>query len=237
MLCADSLDPGAASEIVTIIPNMLDWIASLHTPEKISAIIQGGGWLIIVGIVFAETGLLVGFFLPGDSLLITAGVLSNPLNPNHIPALGVVWLNISLSIAAFVGDQVGFFLGARAGDAIWKKKEGRFFKKQHLKEAHEFYERYGSWAIIGAKYVPIMRTFVPFVAGMARMSHRKFTLASLFGAIFWITSLIWLGYFLGQTKLANRLDKIIVVVIVVSTIPLIGSVLKRYRKAARSRAS
>lgn len=206
---------------------MLEFFQSLHSSEGISEIIQAGGVLALVIIIFAETGLLVGFFLPGDSLLITAGVLANPGNPNHVSGLDIVFLNIVLCIAAVVGDQVGFYLGSKSGDRIWKRPDGRFYKRRHLEEAHAFYERWGGIAVVAARYVPILRTFVPFAAGMARMPYRSFVWWNVFGGILWITSLLWLGYFLGGTKLADRLDKIIVVVILVSVLPLAFGVVKR----------
>ncbi len=208
---------------------MFDWLKDIHTAQGISQMVASGGVFVITAIIFAETGLLVGFFLPGDSLLITAGVLANPANPNHISSLDIIYLNIILILAAVIGDQVGYILGRKTGDAIWQKPDGRFYKKKYLVEAHAFYEKHGSWSITLARYVPILRTFVPFIAGVARMSYKKFALWNIFGGILWITSLLWVGYFLGQTQLANRLDKIIVVVILVSTIPIFIGFLKKYQ--------
>src|SRR4051812_4323228 len=115
---------------------MLDWLRELHSAEGISQIVQAGGVFAITAIIFAETGLLVGFFLPGDSLLITAGVLANPANPNHIDALNVFMLNVILATAAIVGDQLGYFLGKKAGDSVWNRPDGRFYKRKHLEAAH-----------------------------------------------------------------------------------------------------
>jgi membrane-associated protein len=207
---------------------MMEWLKTLHSAEGISRIIEAGGLLALVAIVFAETGLLVGFFLPGDSLLITSGVLANPANPHHVQALDIVWMNILLMIAAIVGDQVGYMLGHKTGDAIWDRPDSRFFKKKHLMEAKAFYEKYGGFSVVAARYVPIVRTFVPFVAGVARMPYRKFVFWNISGGILWVTSLLWIGYYLGQTQLANRLDKIIVVVIFVSILPMIIGGLKRW---------
>lgn len=207
---------------------MFDWLKDLHTAQGISQLVESGGLIVLTTIIFAETGLLIGFFLPGDSLLITAGVLANPANPHHLQSLDIIWVNIILVIAAVVGDQVGYLLGKKAGDSIWQRPDGRFYKKKYLIEAHAFYEKHGSWSITLARYVPILRTFVPFVAGVARMSYKKFVFWNAFGGILWITSLLWVGYFLGQTKLANSLDKIIVVVILVSTLPIIFGFFKKY---------
>lgn len=207
---------------------MLDWLRELHSAEGISQIIQAGGLVAIIAIIFAETGLLLGFFLPGDSLLITAGVLANPANPHHLASLEVVWLNLILIIAAVTGDQLGYYLGHKTGDAIWQKPDGRFYKRRHLEAAHAFYEKYGGLSVVAARFVPIFRTFVPFAAGMARMPYTKFVFWNAFGGVFWITSILWLGYYLGQTSLANRLDKIIVVVIIVSVLPIVIGALRRY---------
>lgn len=212
---------------------MLEWLQQLHSSQGIAEIIATGGMIALVGIIFAETGLLVGFFLPGDSLLITAGVLANPANPNHIASLDVWTMNILLMIAAIVGDQLGFYLGHKVGDRIWERPDGRLYKRAHLKEAHDFYMKYGGPAVVAARYVPIMRTFVPFVAGVARMPYRNFVFWNIGGGILWITSLLWVGYYLGQTSLANRLDKLIVLVIFVSILPLAFGAVKRFLGAKK----
>ncbi len=205
---------------------LLAWVKTLHTSAGISEIIATGGWIALVVIIFAETGLLVGFFLPGDSLLITAGVLSNTLNPNHIPGLEPVFLNIVLVIAAILGDQTGYYLGLRTGPAIWNRPYSKLFKRKHLLAAQEFYKKYGGPSVVAARYVPIVRTFVPFLAGVARMPYRRFVFWNVLGGVLWITSLIWLGFYLGQTGFANRLDKLIVVVIGISLLPMIIGALK-----------
>lgn len=213
---------------------MLDWLKELHSAAGISRLIEAGGLIALIGIIFAETGLLVGFFLPGDSLLITAGVLANPGNPHHIAALDIAVLNVALAIAAIVGDQLGFVLGRKAGDRVWNRPDGKFYKRKHLEAAHAFYEKYGGPSVVAARYVPIMRTFVPFAAGMARMPYRNFVFWNIGGGILWITSLLWLGYYLGQTSLANRLDKIIVVVIFVSILPMVIAGLKKWWSQRRA---
>ncbi|MCC6276629.1 MAG: VTT domain-containing protein [Oligoflexia bacterium] len=209
---------------------MIDWISTLHSSQGISQIIQAGGIIALTLIIFAETGLLVGFFLPGDSLLITAGVLSNPLHPQHVPALDPLFLNLVLCGAAVVGDQVGFYLGHKTGNRIWRRPDSWLYKRKHLEAAQDLYQRFGGPAVVGARYVPILRTFVPFVAGVAKMPYKNFVFWNISGGILWITSLIWLGYFLGQTPLANRLDKLIVVVVFISILPMLISVTKRLRR-------
>jgi membrane-associated protein len=212
---------------------IFDKVKWLHSPEGISQIVGSGGLIALTIIVFAETGLLVGFFLPGDSILITAGVLANPANPNFVAALDIVQMNIVLAIAALAGNQVGYFLGHKVGDRIWERPDGRFYKKKNLVAAQEFYKKYGGFSVVAARYVPIIRTFVPFVAGMARMPYKKFVSWDIWGGILWITSLLWIGYYLGQTSLANRLDKIIVIVVFVSVLPMVLGVAKKYFSKAQ----
>ena len=214
---------------------MLHWLKELHSAAGISQIIETGGLIALVAIIFAETGLLLGFFLPGDSLLITAGVLANPANPHHVGILQILQLNVLLALAAIIGNQTGFFLGRKIGQKIWDKPDGRFYKKAHLQEAHRFYETYGGFSVVAARYVPILRTFVPFAAGLARMPYRKFVFWDISGGLLWITSLLWIGYYLGQTPLANRLDKIIVLVVFVSAIPLVVTALKRWIRSRNQR--
>jgi len=209
---------------------IVDWTRGLHTPAGISHLVAVGGFYALIFIIFAETGLLLGFFLPGDSLLITAGVLANPANPNYVSTLNIVTLNIVLALAAVIGQQLGFFLGRKVGDKMWSKPDGVLYKKKHLQAAHDFYERHGSISLVAARYIPIIRTFVPFVAGMARMSPKVFMTWNLVGGVLWITSLVWIGYFLGQTQLANRLDKIILVVIFVSVLPMFAGALRGLSK-------
>lgn len=212
---------------------MVEWLANLHSAQGITALIGTGGLVAITFIIFAETGLLLGFFLPGDSLLITAGILANPAHPHHLPTLDIFVLNVVLVLAAIIGNQTGYFLGKKTGDRIWTRPDSRFFKRRHLEEAHDFYNRWGGLSIVAARFVPIFRTFVPFVGGVARMPYRQFVLWDIGGGFLWITSLVWLGFFLGKTDLANRLDKVIVVVIFVSILPIVISALGRWKKRSR----
>lgn len=202
-------------------------LKSFHDPATFTSWLSTGGIWVVNAVVFAETGLLFGFFLPGDSLLITAGVLSNPANPNSIMGLSTLNLNLTLVIAAFLGDQLGYYLGRKSGDTIFNRPDGRFFKRKYVVEAHAFYERHGILAIMACKFIPIFRTFVPFVAGVATMKYSKYIFWDFVGSFVWITSLLWLGHFLGQTEMANRLDKLILIVIFVSILPMLIGVLKR----------
>jgi membrane-associated protein len=207
--------------------HLLEWVKSLHNPETFALWLSQGGLVVITLIIFAETGLLLGFFLPGDSLLITAGVFANPANPNHIAGIEIWMLALVLTVTAILGDQVGYWLGRKTGELIFEKEDGLFFKKKYLLQAKAFYDRYGRAAIVACRFVPILRTFVPFVAGVTKMNYTRYVKWDVFGGFLWINSMLWIGYFLGQTEFANRLDKVIVLVIFVSTIPMLVGALKK----------
>jgi membrane-associated protein len=211
-----------------LMDSIIEFVKSLHSEEGIKQLVLSGGLIVLIGIIFAETGLLVGFFLPGDSLLITAGVIAAQKAGNGDPLLNIWTLNFALTAAAIIGDQVGFYLGRKTGNAIFSRPDSRFFKKKHAEAAHEFYVKHGGKAIVFARFVPIMRTFVPFIAGVAEMPYRNFVLWNIFGGIFWVTSLLWAGYALGLTPWARRLDKIIVIVIFISILPLIFGTVKAF---------
>jgi membrane-associated protein len=212
---------------------LLDFLRSLYTTEGLVALIRTGGLLALVVIVFAETGLLIGFFLPGDSLLTTAGILSSP----HAVGGGIfdpVVLVVCLSVAAIAGDQVNYALGRKAGRVVFSRPDGRFIKRRYFEEAHAFYVTRGASAIVLARFVPILRTFVPFVAGVAEMPYRRFVVFNVLGGVLWVTSLIALGYFIGATPLGEKLHRVILVVIAVSLLPLVGTAYKVWRGARRS---
>jgi membrane-associated protein len=206
---------------------ILHWVKSLHDPNTFALWLSQGGLIIVAAIIFAETGLLFGFFLPGDSLLITAGVFANSANPNHIAGIEILALSAVLTLTAIIGDQLGYFLGRKTGDVVFKREDGLIFKKRYLLDAKAFYDRYGVAAIIACRFIPILRTFVPFIAGVGRMEYSRFVKFDILGGALWINSLLAVGYFLGQTEFANRLDKVIVIVIFVSTLPMIFGVVKR----------
>lgn len=192
--------------------------------------IAAGGLLLLAVIIFAETGILAGFFLPGDSLLVTAGVFCgfDPRDPSKPPLLDVGTCMVVLSAAAIAGDWLNFHFGAWTGDRIWQRPDGRFFKRRYLEEAQAFYARHGGLALAGARFVPIARTFVPFAAGMARMPYRAFVLWNVAGAILWVCSLLALGRWLGTNEVMRRnLHLLILVVVGISLIPLVVTVLKR----------
>lgn len=211
---------------------MLEWLKQLYSPDGLTQLLAAGGMFVIVAIVFCETGILAGFFLPGDSLLVTAGVLCalDPTDPKKPPVFDFGTLSTLVVLAAIVGDWVNFWLGRITGNRVWQKPDGRFFKKRYLEEAHEFYERHGGAALALGRFIPIVRTFVPFAAGMARMSFRSFMIWNVLGAGAWVYSMMALGHWCGrQEMLRKNLHLLILVIIAVSFLPLVIGVIKRMR--------
>ena len=200
----------------------------LHSIYDVEGIIRTGGPLLVCIIVFIETGFFVGFFLPGDSLLVTAGVFS---------AAGVIplkWLLLPVMLCAIVGDQIGYWIGRGAGVAIYKREDSFFFRRRHLQRAHDFYEKYGGKTIILARFVPIIRTFCPPVAGAAQMPYLRYLTYDIFGGAIWVGTMILGGFFLGRTipNISQRIHYVILVVIFLSLLPAIISIL-RARRAER----
>ena len=211
----------------------------LNPKSIIETMLAKGGIFVYVGlvfIVFAETGLAVGFFLPGDSLLVVAGLFA------ATGQLNVAVLLSSLFVAAVVGDAVGYYTGAKMGPRLFSRQKSLLFRPSHLQKAHDFYERYGGKTIIIARFVPIVRTFAPIVAGAAQMPYRKFVVFNLAGGFLWVFSMILTGYFLGtllRDKLGINLDEhiewVVIVVILLSLIPPIYEYLKsRFKKKPAS---
>jgi membrane-associated protein len=207
---------------------IVDFVRSLYTTEGLIAVIRTGGLLALVAIVFAETGLLVGFFLPGDSLLVTAGILSSP----HAVGGGVFdpfALVACLCVAAVAGDQVNYAIGKKTGEVVYNRPDGRLIKRRHFEQAHAFYVARGGSAIVLARFVPILRTFVPFVAGVAEMPYRRFVAFNVVGGTLWVVGLVGLGHFLGGTALGAQLHRVILVVVAISLLPLVWSARKLWR--------
>jgi membrane-associated protein len=190
---------------------------ALHLLADLKGLIQWGGMFLVCAIMFVETGLFIGFFLPGDSLLVTAGIFA---------AAGHLRIGLLLSVVplcVIAGDQLGYWIGRRAGKALYKKDDSLLFKKRHLERAHLFYEKYGGKTIIMARYVPIVRTFAPPVAGAARMNYRKYISFSILGGILWVWSMVLVGYFLASAipDVDKHLHIVIAVVILLSILPAI----------------
>jgi membrane-associated protein len=215
-------------------PKIMEFLSTLIHPRELVHFITTlySGWLVYVAlfaIVFAETGLLVGFFLPGDSLLFTIGVVcaSGDLS------LGVV---IGLLIAAAViGDTTGYFLGRASGPRIFSRPKSRLFNPAHLRETQEFYAKHGGKTLIYARFVPIIRTFAPFVAGVGSMPYSRFISFSIFGGIGWITFMTLLGYGLGQIPIVQKyFDLVVLAIIALSLMPAAMQILKSRRNPATS---
>jgi membrane-associated protein len=210
-----------------VLDAILHFFHSLYNPDGLKELIRAGGAPLICAIVFVETGFFVGFFLPGDSLLVTAGIFS---------AAGVIplkWLLLPVMFCAIVGDQIGYWIGRSAGTALYRREDSLFFRRSHLQRAHDFYEKYGGRAVILARFVPIVRTFCPPVAGAAKMSYTRYLAFDVFGGIFWVGTMILGSYFLGHLipNIAQRIHYVIVVVILVSVLPVIVSLLRARRSS------
>lgn len=186
----------------------------LRHPENI---IAWGGYVILFCIIFAETGLLIGFFLPGDSLLFVAGAYA-AANPHH---LHIAWLLVLLSIAAISGDALGYYIGRKLGRRLFDRPNSRFFKQEHLRRTQEFYEKHGPKTIVLARFVPIVRTFAPTVAGVGEMTYRKFVMYNVLGGVGWIFSMLLAGYFLGSIPwIKENFEKAVLGIIFVSLLPV-----------------
>jgi membrane-associated protein len=220
-----------------MIHSLIEFVRTLTTPAKLIALLStvfGGWWgyLLLFGVVFAETGLLVGFFLPGDSLLFTVGVVAGA------GELNIVLINIVLMAAAIIGDTVGYFLGRQAGPRIFSRPDSRFFKREHLLRTKEFYERHGGKTIIYARFVPIIRTFAPFVAGVGEMNYGRFVSFNVFGGIGWVALMTTLGYHLGSVPFVQQhFEKVIFAIIFVSLLPVMFHALEGRRAKKREAAA
>ncbi|MCU1574449.1 MAG: hypothetical protein JWO93_2531 [Micrococcaceae bacterium] len=219
---------GGGSVSTGLLPPWLDPQVILSNPAL-------GPWVVVLAgaIIFAETGLLIGFFLPGDSLLFTAGLLA---------ATGTIQFNVALLVAllivcAFVGNQVGYFIGRKAGPALFNRPDSRLFKRENVDKAHRFFEKHGGMALVLARFVPIVRTFVPVIVGVAGMQRRRFVLFNAVGAVLWAGGVTTLGYILGDRVpwVQENLDVIFIVIVLISVVPLIIEFLKGYTARRKGR--
>ncbi len=207
---------------------LLEPILKLFKPETL---IQGG-YILMTAVVFVETGLLIGFFLPGDSLLVTAGIFAAR------GELNILYINLLLIPAAILGDTVGYWIGYLSGPKLFNRKKSLVFNPEHLNKAHEFYEQHGGKTIVIARFMPIVRTFAPVVAGMGKMNYRSFLLYNVFGGIGWVASMSLVGYFLGKQfpGAVKRLEVIILVVVFISILPgIIGLMKAKWSRSAQPR--
>jgi len=201
-----------------------------HFLTDVRGLVQAGGYIALAIIVFAETGLMVGFFLPGDSLLVTAGLFAAKGD------LNIVTLNALLIVCAIAGDATGYFIGWKLGPALFKKEDSLLFKKKHLIATHDFYERHGGKTIIIARFVPVVRTFAPVVAGMANMKYRHFALFNVIGGVAWVFSMTMIGYLLVTLFPATEkhIETVIIIVIFVSLLPGLIEYLRQRKRGAQS---
>jgi len=212
-----------------MIKQLFDLYRSLTNPDSLIHLLGTllSGWLgyaAMFAVVFAETGLLVGFFLPGDSFLFTIGVVSGA------GAVNFLTVNIVLMLAAMLGDSTGYFLGRKAGSSVFNRPDSRIFKREYVTRTQAFYDRYGRKTIILARFVPIVRTFAACVAGVGQMPYLRFLPLSICGGIGWVLLMTTLGYELGSIPFVRRnFDKVILGIIFVSLLPTIVEVVKARR--------
>jgi membrane-associated protein len=189
-------------------------------------LIRWGGYVVLFVIVFTETGLLIGFFLPGDSLLITAGLVA------AAGGLNIWWLNVILIVAAVTGDSVGYAIGLRLGPRLFTRPKSLLFNPRHIERTRAFYARHGAKTIVIARFVPIVRTFAPVVAGVGQMEYRRFVFYNVAGGVGWVTSMTWAGYALGRAipNVADYVHVIVVVVVILSVIPIVVELVRERRR-------
>lgn len=189
-----------------------------------------GGLAIIGAIIFAETGLLIGFFLPGDTLLFTAGFFAAQ---GHLPLAGVMAV---IFFSAIIGDNVGYTVGKKSGPRLFKKQDGLIFRQEYILKAEKFYEKHGGKTIILARFVPIVRTFAPIVAGIGKMDHKRFMAYNIVGSAIWTSSIVLLGYWLGNLIDPHTMEKYIIVAVMLATAITVGPTLYHLIREPRFRA-
>ena len=211
---------------------IIDFVRSLYNAERLLELVRtllssSLGVAGLAGIIFAETGLLAGFFLPGDSLLFSVGVASGAAGLNIYFICGL------LMLAAFLGDNLGYFLGYHAGPRVFSRPKSRFFHPDQIKRTHAFYEKYGARAIMYARFIPIVRSCTPFIAGVARMPYSRFLIFSFLGGTIWIVAVTTLGSQLGQVELVRKnFEKVLLAIIVLSLAPVVSELLKTRRASS-----
>jgi membrane-associated protein len=203
--------------------------------RELEGLLTWGGYPVLIAIIFAETGLLVGFFLPGDSLLVTAGVLvgAGKIDPLGLGVVvNLLMMTVVLSMTAVIGDAVGYSIGYKAGPMIFTREQSLLFRKDHLVATQKFYEKHGGKTIIIARFMPAVRTFAPVVAGVGRMGYRRFATFNVLGGVGWVASMLLLGFFLGQVFNAKQIEKIVYLIIFISVLPLIIGAIRHRKKSS-----
>lgn len=204
--------------------DLIEIFKELMDAEKLAAFVtQYGGLYLVAFIIFAETGLFVGFFLPGDSLLFVTGLMiANSQNPFGNDFLNLLYWIVLIIIAGVIGNAVGYWFGRKTGPLLFEKRDTFLFKRKHILQAKEFYDKRGGAAIILARFLPIVRTFAPIVAGIVKMERKTFILYNYIGCVLWVTSMVLAGYFLGENEwVKHNFEKIVIGLIVVTTAPVI----------------
>jgi membrane-associated protein len=220
-----------------MIHSIIEFLRSLTNPERLiqllSTLLAGWwGYIALSGIVFAETGLLLGFFLPGDSLLFTVGVVSGA------GQLNIVGINAALMAAALIGDTTGFLLGRHTGPRIFTRPDSLLFKQEYVMRTKQFYDRYGGKTIILARFVPVIRTFAPFMAGVSGMQYPRFLSFSVFGSLGWVFSMSMLGYTLGSVAFVRRhFDEVVLLIVFLSLLPTFNEAWKLWRGRSKQHVS
>jgi len=195
---------------------MLDFLKQLTDPESI---ISYGGLALLLFVVFAETGLLIGFFLPGDSLIFISGMIC--VSKPHLLGVNLISLILLLCVAAIVGNIVGYWFGYKVGAPLFKREDSLIFKKKYLELTNDFYKKHGGKALIMGRFLPIIRTFAPILAGVIKIDFKKFMIYNIVGALLWIGSLCFIGYYLGTYEWVQKnIGYIVIGLIVITTIPL-----------------
>jgi len=193
--------------------------------------LESGGLLLLAAIVFAESGLLIGFFLPGDSLLFIAGFLASSAGGEVLPPLPIVAL--VTFVAAVAGDQVGYLFGRRVGPGLFDRDESRLFNPRNVQKAQDFFDRHGAKTIVMARFVPVVRTFAPIVAGVGRMNYRTFVTFNIVGGLLWGVGVTTLGYFLGEVSwIESNIEIALIAIVLLSVLPVVLEVV-RHRRSAR----
>ena len=219
-----------------MIQTIIEFFSNLTNPEWI---MQHGGLYIVVLIVFIETGLFFGFFLPGDSLLFIAGmVIANTLAPFGEPVVNVVYWITLITVAGIAGNFAGYWFGRKSEGLLLHRKDSWFFKKKYLMQARDFYEKKGGGAIVLARFLPIVRTFAPIVAGMVKMEAGRFAFYNALGSLLWAGTIVTAGFLLGENAwVQNNLEKIIIGIVVITTAPVFAKVLTSKFKKKNVKAS
>lgn len=209
--------------------SIIDFLSHLTHPEWI---MQNGGLYVVVLIVFIETGFPFGFFLPGDSLLFIAGmVIANALSPFSMPLLNLLYWIVLIATAGTIGNFVGYWLGKKSKSMLFQQKDNWFFRKKYLEQAKEFYNKKGGGAIVLARFLPVIRTFAPIVAGIVKMSFRKFSFYNVIGSFLWSITIVTAGFLLGENEWAKEnLEKIIIGIVIITTVPVILKMLTARKK-------